>query len=145
MTTFHHCSKTFSRKFQIIKIQYLHSTTAANHTLENYKLYKFNDSISPLRQTILHKISNYTNSMTPFHLRGKPLQRNIQIIQNYWLYFTAAAWHALENYKLYKIQSLNSTSAVMPYIEKYKSYNINDYITPLRQDFSWKLQIIKIQ
>ena len=33
----------------------------------------------------------------------------------------------------------------MPYIEKYKSYNINDYITPLRQDFSWKLQIIKIQ
>ena len=51
--------------------------------------------------------------MTPFHHCGKPFSRKLQIIQ---------------------IQWLNSTSAVIPYIEKYKSYNINDYIPPLWQD-----------
>ena len=62
--------------------------------------------------------------MTIFHHWGKTFFGKLQIIQ---------------------IQSLNSTSAVIPYIEKYKSYNINDYIPPLRQDYSRKLQIIKIQ
>ena len=51
--------------------------------------------------------------MTPFQHCGKPFSRKIQIVQ---------------------IQWLNSTSTVIPYIEKYKSYNINDYIPPLRQD-----------
>ena len=62
--------------------------------------------------------------MTIFHRCGKTFSGKLKIIQ---------------------IQWLNSTSAVIPYIEKYKSYNINDYIPPLRQDYSRKLQIIKIQ
>ena len=49
--------------------------------------------------------------MTTFHHSGKTFSRNLQVIQ---------------------IQSLNSTSAVIRYIEMYKSYNIKDYIKPHR-------------
>ena len=132
MTTFHHCGKTFSRKLQFIKIQWLHSTTAANYFREIYKSYKFNDSIPPLRQTFLPKISNYVNLMTLFHLCGYPLQKNIQIIQHKWLHSTNAARTFYGKLQIIQIQWLNSTCAVIPWIEKYKSYNINDYIPPLR-------------
>ena len=37
------------------------------------------------------------------------------------------------------MQWLNSISAVIPYLEKYKSYNINDTIPPLRQAFLQKI------
>ena len=49
--------------------------------------------------------------MTIFHQYGKDIQ-----------------WKITNN----TIQWRNSTSVVIPCIEKYKSYNINDYIPPLR-------------
>ena len=52
--------------------------------------------------------------MTIFHDCGKTFSRKLQIMQIKWLH---------------------SSSKVTSYIEKYKSYNINDYIPQLRQDF----------
>ena len=61
MTTFHNCGKTSAKRLEIIEV---------------------NDSIQPLQQTILMKITNYTNSMAPFHLSGNPLHRNLIIVQH---------------------------------------------------------------
>ena len=56
--------------------------------------------------------------MTPFNNCGKPFSRILQIIQ---------------------IQWLHSTSVAIPYIKKYKSYNINDLIQPLQKTFLQKI------
>ena len=92
--------------------------------IEKYKSYNTNDYIPPLRQTFLSKITNYKNAMTPFRHCGIPFFRKLLIIQ---------------------IQWLNSTTAVISYIEIYKSYNITDYIPPLRKTSHRKLEIILIQ
>ena len=82
MTTFHHCSKTFSGKLQIIKIQWLYSTTAEIRYIEMYKSYNINGYIQPLGQEFLKKIANYINLLTIFHHGGNPLHGNLQIIQH---------------------------------------------------------------
>ena len=82
MTPFHHCSKPYSRKLQIRQIQWLHSTFAVNPYIEIYKSDTIIDYIPPLRHDMLWKITNYTNSMTPFHLCGNPYDRKVQIMQH---------------------------------------------------------------
>ena len=118
MKLFHHCVKQFSTNLLIIQIQWLNSNTPIIPYIEIYKSYNINDYFPQLRQDILWKFKNYTNSMTIFHHCGMTCFGKLKIIQ---------------------IQWLHSTSAVNPYREIYKSYNIHDYIPPLRQNILWKI------
>ena len=110
MKLFHHCGKQFSTNLLIIQIQWLNSITPIIPYIEKYKSYNINDYIPPLRQ-------DYS--------------RKLQIIKIQWLHSSTAANHSPEKYKLYKFITPFHLCG-NPFIEKYKSYNINDYIPPLR-------------
>ena len=122
MNQFHHCGNPL-RKTQILPNQWLNSTTAANPYSEKYKSSNINNSIPP-RQQSLKKNTNHPKSVSPFNHCGNPLLRKIQIIQHQWLH---------------------STTAAIPYSEKYKSSTINESIPPLRQSPFQKKQILHHQ
>ena len=116
MTPFHHGSKPFFRKIQIIHYQWVNFITATIPFSEK-KILHHQWVNPPLRQSPTQKNTNNLKSVSQFHYCGNPLIRKIQIIHHHWI---------------------NSTTKDIIYVEKYMSHSIINSIPWLRQSLIQK-------